>query len=1379
MADPGSGMVPLRALAFALATRTHSDLGHLAESLVPMDNTGRKVTLIKHIQETRMRWIKLLVLVRWARKTGDLSNFMSILANLDAQDRCFSGAADALFRVHEEMLTAREPNYDVVTAIEILSLRNFERLPTIIRKSTIPPALLAPTDIVRAMTCLEDMIRTRLLVSEAVPNEFWRRMLIARGCVTFKVSRKFQVSLTLDASQSPAPWKLVDVQILVAFERTEYEGVLGLHDHQLKAVTEGASESLSSSIPLDSSGEPADFQHQPLVALHNYLDNFCGQLMMEVLRMQTFHLARSRWNGQLKFEFIAGTESVDTCLKIRFWSGITRGAKYFVEMKLVAIGDSSSSKGDRSLEKVIEVRTYSEKYPTSFEELVEIQEMLSAPSDTPASFILDTSTPLDVENIILRASFQEAQKLLLSLGDSLRRESMSGQVAQIRLVIDEGEFGGRPPSVKVWYRDGTPGVRFSVDTRTGIILTSDAPSHPRSMGDTFAADSEINTEGFEEQAETTTAATAAKLKNVADHVNADPDCAWDAVMGLKYSMHLDEVAVLAVSLGTQLCTDAPFKGAAAWRTIAPNSSPPRHFSVFRFEAWATCFVIIAIGGAEEIFESAESLEDPLHRMWLVLLSENPDSLSQTVRCSVPVTFDNLAKFVHHATHATNNLDDVQRAAKKRKTNEDFAAVLGSQKNIKSVFWKSIDLEFLRLVFEYARQQFCFLNALCQINDMALEYRICLPKHAQAPVLPEHLSMLSPAIIIHPFFFDIQRKIISKNEAPLDREATVEDKNSKYCFGNLYLTLEADVNGVDRIVANVRLTNEILPKVAGIQMDSSISTFNPETSIITLTAAQSDIGAVEILHHWKGLAAIAEVTSQIWTRRNWFKQHGIEIAAYSVGMLQLRIRGCRLLCEADDRPFLINLRWRRFAKLNSGGIVKVDEKLDQFVLEAAPDEFTIDGGFNPWVLNLQSLLNECLDMVVFAKRLNPISSILNFLKPFETALNKPENRIDEKNQCVVIPKSLTWVRIVIGARAIDFYVFSNNVIGMFDAFFGCADGSLDSSLLAIPSFTTPASPTGKTFVGSLPELLRSHQVSSESRLKTFPHGLLFSANLGSIIIPQVLKHVDAILVLHWLQNEVLKIKTITVKPHPPDMKILLQTSGRVAGWMYAPEVGWKFSMRNQPITSSNTQQLERQIIAFTSKFKSATGETWVNVRAVMKAFISFCDLPEFVLSELTKVLAEESRTDPITENQARVEWCIVMPKPQQSDVPDYLPSPGSLCFHMDRASGQLSFVFRLRGWDQTAVLFPVHFNYKTMVVSLWSVPTNAADFTDQELLSAMLTERMRNLEADTTLPPLTKACVTLSMKAVPVTPNGPGKLTILIKHVCQKFTHFRDELVPFK
>ncbi|KAJ3066738.1 Mediator of RNA polymerase II transcription subunit 14, partial [Quaeritorhiza haematococci] len=71
-----------------------------------MSDVDRKKNILNYSVFTRQQFIKLLVMVRWAKKAKDFQQCTNIHAFIDHQDFCFAKAADDLFRIHQEMRAA-------------------------------------------------------------------------------------------------------------------------------------------------------------------------------------------------------------------------------------------------------------------------------------------------------------------------------------------------------------------------------------------------------------------------------------------------------------------------------------------------------------------------------------------------------------------------------------------------------------------------------------------------------------------------------------------------------------------------------------------------------------------------------------------------------------------------------------------------------------------------------------------------------------------------------------------------------------------------------------------------------------------------------------------------------------------------------------------------------------------------------------------------------------------------------------------------------------------------------------------------------------------------------------------------------------------------
>ncbi|KAJ3072482.1 Mediator of RNA polymerase II transcription subunit 14 [Podochytrium sp. JEL0797] len=1288
-----------------------------------------------------------------------MGELMSVIAFLDRQDACFRDAADALVRVHSEMLAEREPNYDVVTALDILSSRNFDRLPSIIKKSTIPPPPPTKLEIEQTLSNLENQIRMRLLSKDVVPLPFRKNMTIERGCVTFRVENKFQVTLSLDTADPAAPWILIDLKLLLNFVKQDYEGVIGINDYQLQSILTSAAQSLLPPGAVADAAPPSDSNAMaispppstvsstppkpPLMALHDHLSNFTLRLQLEILRTQITHLARSRWVNLIAFEFTPAAGS----LKVQYWRGTNGGAvdgaiqAHFIELKIesgvgvkgVAASDDGTSDVVSSNTRTgamdtftpahISVRAFSVMHTPGVESPGPETAFLDPETNAPLELRLDTEL-LDIETLVTLVARKQAVELARHMSSVFEKEFLN-------VVLDLGDReANAAPGVTVFYR-GEKGVRVAIDPRSGRMRVSQVG-------------------GVETEA-SLDAASVEKWTKVQDAVHRDWMAAVAIIRDLRLATYLEDVQRQMVLLKDETVVylaEMPFEEELVAQVMRQREKV--RVGVVRFMEWVDCYLVVAVGDFEElrgVLGGKKEEGGPFYRAWVVLTSDGSASNSTVLKTCIPVKHANVVDCLH--LDSTNTTPPPETGSKRRKrappkspTTPRVPMELQTAGAGHPVLWSAMGTPVLTAILGYARKQFAFLTMLSQVDDMALDYDLCFPQsHAATPPRIDQLALISPKIIIHPFFFDIARTIQGKSGLHLDPAATVEDKAMKYCFGNLYVCLEGG-----RVVGKVRLTMDILPAVGVVEMDCSSASYDPATCILTLTTPPGG-SAKQILHDWKGLAAVAEVASQIQARQKWFSKHGVQIVGYAVGTLTMRVEGFGLLGSVGggDGSLVMRLRWKRFVEREVVD-AKMGAGLDQFVLEAMREDGVSvaegEGERDRWVGMLEGVLNECLDFVIFAKRMYSISSIMKILKRIEAEINIPENCVNGVPVVIVIPKSLSWIRFMNGSCALDLYLFSNDMIAMYDAAFGSADGSPVDPILAPIPFLTHHQP--HSFLQLLPEFLKSHRCSSETRLKPLPHGVLFSSNVQDLILPHIARHMDFRSQIQWLAHQTAGTLNPESLLESLRIKLFKKESGLAFGWIVGAELGWQLNFK---------------------RVSHQSGGVDVNVEALagfLKA--KFLELPSEMYPEFAKPY--QANTHGIVP-----EWCAVMPSNPPCQLA-HLPAPGMSAFFVDPAMGRISCVFKLAGGPVGKTRFlPLRYNYKTKVINIWKADPNPHDLTYLETASPSLITTLKDLAKDAELSTLDKTLLRASSSPN----NQKEKLHPSVGFVCQKYELYANEL----
>lgn len=86
---------------------------------------------------------------------------------------------------------SRVRNYDIPTAIDVLTTGSYQRLPTSIKQTYIGEEKPSRAEIAAALEKLDDVIRMRLLCDELVPPGM--KYTVAKGKAKFVVPKEFEV----------------------------------------------------------------------------------------------------------------------------------------------------------------------------------------------------------------------------------------------------------------------------------------------------------------------------------------------------------------------------------------------------------------------------------------------------------------------------------------------------------------------------------------------------------------------------------------------------------------------------------------------------------------------------------------------------------------------------------------------------------------------------------------------------------------------------------------------------------------------------------------------------------------------------------------------------------------------------------------------------------------------------------------------------------------------------------------------------------------------------------------------------------------------------------------------------------------------------------
>lgn len=127
------GTISLQFLVEVTVQKAYHELTILAELLPHKDDKTRKMEVLKYVHETRGRFLRLLVLIRWAGKSKHLlAQTQGLVASLQEQSTKFLETANSLHALSQQHEGARLPAYAIPNAIDVLTTGDYPRLPAIL-----------------------------------------------------------------------------------------------------------------------------------------------------------------------------------------------------------------------------------------------------------------------------------------------------------------------------------------------------------------------------------------------------------------------------------------------------------------------------------------------------------------------------------------------------------------------------------------------------------------------------------------------------------------------------------------------------------------------------------------------------------------------------------------------------------------------------------------------------------------------------------------------------------------------------------------------------------------------------------------------------------------------------------------------------------------------------------------------------------------------------------------------------------------------------------------------------------------------------------------------------------------------------------------------
>uniref|UniRef100_J3MS74 Mediator of RNA polymerase II transcription subunit 14 n=1 Tax=Oryza brachyantha TaxID=4533 RepID=J3MS74_ORYBR len=252
-------------------------------------DTEKKIDLLKFIDRTRQRMLRLHVLAKWCQQVPLVHYCQQLASTLSSHETCFTQTADSLFFMHEGLQQARAPIFDVPSAIEILHSGSYRRMPKCVEEIGTQNTLFQdeqkPT-----LKKLNTLVRTKLLET-SLPKEV-SEVSVTDGIANVQVDGEFKVLITLGYRGHFSLWRILHMELLVG----EKTGPIKLEETRRYALGDDIERRMA----------VAD---NPFMILYTILHELCISLVMDTVIRQTNALRQGRWKDAIKSELISDIHS--------------------------------------------------------------------------------------------------------------------------------------------------------------------------------------------------------------------------------------------------------------------------------------------------------------------------------------------------------------------------------------------------------------------------------------------------------------------------------------------------------------------------------------------------------------------------------------------------------------------------------------------------------------------------------------------------------------------------------------------------------------------------------------------------------------------------------------------------------------------------------------------------------------------------------------------------------------------------------------------------------------------------------------------------------------------------------------------------------------
>ncbi|KAL7319662.1 mediator complex subunit, variant 5 [Mucor circinelloides] len=1083
-----------------------------------MGEVEKKRQILTYTTFVRKQFLKLLVLVKWAENANDIQMCQNIMAFLANQNQIFTSTVDFLHKIYTELPAARLRNFDIPTAVDVLTTGTYQRMPTKI-KDMLTPTPLTDEEVLETFQNMNDVIRMRMITTEVLPSPM-RKYRIENGRIYFSIKNEFEVALTLMGHSNDRRWWIVSLDVFV--QATSVGGAsedvdISLNDNQKQHLRVNAQKQLVPPNPDESTK-----LFFPLVNMYDYLHLCCLNMQLEILYIQAAMLSKTRWMNQLKVQM----NQDRTKLTVVYWRGgspashwarpqaNSKGIKSTVleisvshpdqqpepeniavtvrdELKgliqkagigaSIALSDLSANEQPRVLSSL--------KYPKNC-----LDVLWDDSADLHTERKLLDSSNLNLEQLVLHVTnyhgkciIDKFRQVLISQREFLEEnglhlaEKESRDGSQFTLVDDPSDD---MPSLVVRYRHQRY-ISIECDARTGRVKASEA-GDGCSEGDF-------------------------KLRGLEERLNNDPEDIARHLLWLRSEVVVREVIALAKQLNLQpyhpsqmnlrpedlqkLFGDVLSDSTASTTATTSNSSSkyPSHCMFLQFSQFEDWYFIIAtvknefkawlccINKTYDQNGLYQAIVDLAHfdcnQVWKDQFAEKLPTSKNIEDAYTSTTNTHKRKIEVGQEDASSTHDEIKRRRMSLRRDESDAVPLTKIDNL------SIDLRFLAKLDSLCRAY--ITNRMIELQLQSFKGSL---KYHMRPLL-QSLSSMETQVMNHPAADKMevvcvsQRDLLKTCAYHFAEDGTKREKPIETIpwIEKLLPSLENDVlirsfgwwdcgRGDCYVVVQDKFDWKHL-QLQGNDLGDHIS-LDKSTNVLSFTYPNIDTCIDKFLMDWEQIFMMANLTRQVTS--SWFEKYDEQLSFHSTNLRELSF--------SYAKDFTCTIRWSSTSKGHPRQY-SIELGTTDDTTKAKSTALPTLNSRNPhWRIAsfLRDVLNDKKDLIYFVQ-------ILFQTLPLMACLERLEVECAQKGdigKVSIIPRAYDSVRVIFSAmHAIDIRFTDKATICVSDAayhhlYYSSRTTSVDTFIAPQPYLVQAPPPPAAAAAGTSSESMKPIKVAQQ-------------------------------------------------------------------------------------------------------------------------------------------------------------------------------------------------------------------------------------------------------------------------------------------------------------